>query len=168
MFSVEKYMDGVSSQIEQKKKKESSNINPNSINQISLKHGISPSTVKARMKKGLTLEEAVSLEVKNKECIDHLGNKYKNITDMCNHYNITTDTYYYRIKAGWSIENALLAKKSEKALGITCQDHLGTVYSSKSEMCKKYGINRCTFNQRIKNGWSLEDALTKVTEKNKP
>jgi hypothetical protein len=39
-------------------------------------------------------------------------------------------------------------------------DHLGRKYQSKTEMCKVYGIKRGTFDDRIRHGWSLEDALT--------
>lgn len=40
-------------------------------------------------------------------------------------------------------------------------DHLGNVYSSKTEMCKKYGIELNTYSWRIASGWNLKDALTK-------
>ena len=42
----------------------------------------------------------------------------------------------------------------------TCCDHLGNEYRSVSEMCRQYNICRTVFNCRIKNGWTLEKALT--------
>ena len=42
----------------------------------------------------------------------------------------------------------------------TYTDHLGNVYSTKSAMCEAYGITMNTFNGRIANGYTLEEALT--------
>ena len=42
----------------------------------------------------------------------------------------------------------------------TCQDHLGNTYASRTEMLKKYNIPNSTFGNRMKRGWSLEQALT--------
>lgn len=41
-----------------------------------------------------------------------------------------------------------------------CKDHLGKEYDSISEMCRAYKISRSGFKNRIKNGMSLEEALT--------
>ena len=40
-------------------------------------------------------------------------------------------------------------------------DHLGNEFISEIEMCKHYGINKGTYRNRIRNGWSKEDALSK-------
>lgn len=40
------------------------------------------------------------------------------------------------------------------------KDHEGTEFPSITALCEYYGIERKTFCQRIKRGWSLEDALT--------
>ena len=42
---------------------------------------------------------------------DHLGCKYKSVQEMCNHYHISAQTYYYRIKHGYTLEQALILKK---------------------------------------------------------
>lgn len=46
-------------------------------------------------------------------------------------------------------------------------DHLGNKFRSKAELCKYYGIGYGLFEGRIKNGWSLEKALTTKTRKSK-
>lgn len=46
-----------------------------------------------------------------------------------------------------------------------CTDHLSNSYSSVKKMCEAYGINYSTFKGRIKNGWSLETALSKKAVK---
>ena len=45
-----------------------------------------------------------------------------------------------------------------------CRDHNGTEYPSMSEMCRAYDIGLMTYRERIKNGWEIEDALTREVE----
>lgn len=40
------------------------------------------------------------------------------------------------------------------------KDHTGKEFSSITALCEYYGIERKTYCQRIKRGWSVEDALT--------
>ena len=41
-----------------------------------------------------------------------------------------------------------------------CTDHLGNTFPSQKAMCKHYHITKDSFNKRIKNNWTLKDALT--------
>lgn len=43
------------------------------------------------------------------------------------------------------------------------EDHLGNKYSSLKDMCKFYGVSRSLYSYRIKQGWSLKDALEKTS-----
>jgi len=45
------------------------------------------------------------------------------------------------------------------------RDHTGREFRSISEMCGFYGIPRTTYLDRMRNGWSQEDALTKHAER---
>ena len=47
-----------------------------------------------------------------------------------------------------------------KGVSAPVLDHLGNRYSSRSEMCSKYGISAGMFRNRMRQGWSLEDTLT--------
>lgn len=93
-----------------------------------------------------------------KKVVDHLGQEYKSISDMCKHYNISIQLYDFRLKKGWTQEKALttLAQKID-----TATDHLGQEYPSVAAMCKHYGIKTSVYNTRRKFNWSIEDALTK-------
>ena len=42
-----------------------------------------------------------------KECYDHLGNKFKSLTDLCKAYNITRYNYRDRKNQGWTLEEIL-------------------------------------------------------------
>lgn len=95
-----------------------------------------------------------------KPVTDYLGNTYPSLSNMLEHYGITKERYYSRIKQGWSLQETLTTQgnRNYKA-GI--KDHLGNSYSSERAMCKHYNIKHNAFQRRRKQGWSLEDALTK-------
>ena len=104
---------------------------------------------------------------------DHLGCEYKTVQEMCNHYHISVQTYYYRIKHGYTLEQALIFKKEDtrniaKTKFDNCQnpvdkeeriDNLGNIYPSKTQMCEQYGISRGSYDYRRKLGWTVEKAL---------
>lgn len=96
----------------------------------------------------------------SKECTDHLGNKYPTLTAMAKAYGLTQACLSRRMNHyHWDLERSLTTPAKANG-GNVCFDHNGTRYRSESLMCSKYGIGRKTFRWRIKNGWSLEAALT--------
>ena len=87
---------------------------------------------------------------------DHLGNEFKNTTEMCKHYNIEISTFSKRISRGDTLEQALRSvNKSEE-----CYDHLGNRFKSLSLMCKHYNITEKAYLNRLKKGWDIESVLT--------
>lgn len=61
-------------------------------------------TVLARLRRGWTLEEALTKEIdesnKPKICKDHLGNSYDSFVEMCKTYNKNITTVQNRLKKG--------------------------------------------------------------------
>lgn len=98
--------------------------------------------------------------------LDHLGNEYTSVDDMCDYYKVSKDKFLARIKLGWSLDKALTVEVNVSAHGQIAKDHLGNVYRSMDEMCKKYGITKNKLNYRLRAGWSLKDALTKGNKSN--
>lgn len=45
--------------------------------------------------------------------------------------------------------------------GRGVEDHLGNIFKTKKAMALHYGLNETLIEKRLRNGWSLEDALTK-------
>ena len=121
-----------------------------------------------RLKAGYTLEQALTgagiqhggpRGGPTKKCTDHLGNTYDSIEDMRQHYHVKIKAYYYRLRAGYTLEQALTGdgmKYGKKA----CTDHLGNTYDSIEDMCQHYHITGQTYNGRLKAGYTLEKALT--------
>ncbi|MBO5435953.1 hypothetical protein J6A31_09175 [bacterium] len=127
-------------------------------NKMCQHYGIKQACYIARLKRGLTQEQALTTPTKAKEpMFDHHGNQYETLAKMCEHYGITVKHYHERKSYGWSLEKILTAPLKTTP---TTKDHLGNTFSSKKEMYKHYGINESIAADRKKKGMSLEKILT--------
>ena len=135
-----------------------------SVVEMCLYWGVNVACYRDRCLLGWSLEEALTIPEITRQlcCIDHLGNEFDSITSMCHAYSINPDLFKRRLYLGWPLKEALTRDVSEQS-GICCVDHTGHVFDSISAMCRYWQIAPASFNHRLKNGWSLEDALTKVT-----
>lgn len=98
-----------------------------------------------------------------RDCVDHLGNSYPSVRDMCRHYGVAFDTYYSRLHNGWTLKDTLTKSKVGGTRGrgaIKCTDHEGNVFESRIEMANYWGIDIMVLNKRQRLGWSLKRALT--------
>lgn len=50
---------------------------------------------------------------------------------------------------------------------IRCKDHLGNEFDTMTAMCRFWNVERARFIYRIKNGWSIKNALTTPARKMK-
>lgn len=94
---------------------------------------------------------------------DHLGNQYNDFDEMCAAYvekwDCTFEVFERRFKEGWDLEHCLKGKFAV--------DHLGNEYKNKRLMAYAYGITYSNFTNRIRRGFSIEEALTvPVQERN--
>lgn len=126
---------------------------------------VTGSTYISRLKQGLSVEMALTKKTNREEVTDHLGNTYKTLGEMCSNYEKGIDIVCERLKRGWSLEKALTQPIRKINSFRECTDHLGEHFSSISDMCVKYKINRTLYNYRIKAGYNQEDALTKPVKK---
>jgi hypothetical protein len=130
--------------------------------EIACYYKISDNSLNRYIKMGLSVAEAIKKCMESEthtECHDHKGNMFNNVAQMCDKYHVGTACFYTRIALGWSLKEALTTAVNEHA-GKECYDHVGNVFPSKSSMCRFYEIPLNTFYSRLKNGWSLEKALT--------
>ena len=91
-------------------------------------------------------------------CIDHLGNRFNSVIDMCNYYHVKPCTYYERLEHGNTLEQALIGIKQ-------VFDHMGNRYTKVLDMCHAYGVSTGRYYWRRKHGWSVEEALTGIRKK---
>ena len=134
-------------------------------NQMCKAYGKTSSMVRARLKNGWSLEEALTFSKYDKiySCKDHLGQEYSSQQEMCEHYGIAYRTFRHRIINGISLKDALAIPTGnirDGKISKPIKDHKGKIYDSKRQMCQTYGISVHTYDNRIKLGWSVKQALT--------
>lgn len=118
-------------------------------------------TVRSRLRKNMTLEEAIETPVLNKSpARDHLGNDYPSLAAMARAWNLRPNVLGHRLELGWTIERALTSNN-----GI---EYAGDKFKNYRELCTFYDFPYPVFMQRIRKGWDVELALnTPVKHKNK-
>ncbi len=124
-------------------------------------YGILVQTFKSRLKRGMSLEDALTqtLDRKIMPCKDHKGICYEKLSDMCDAYNINMSSYYNRIRLGWSLKDTLETPcYGDK--GIRCTDKKGNKYDSIKKMVESNGITASCYYDRIKRGLSPDEAIS--------
>lgn len=128
-----------------------------SFNQMCISYGTTERTVKERLSKGWTLENALTKSNQtNHPCVDHLGNRYASVKAMLITYGISASVFKHRKQKGWDLKRILETPYRVNA----CVDHLGNKFPSRTAMCEFYRIPRREFYRRLAERWSLKDALT--------
>lgn len=128
--------------------------------------GISRTTYLSRINMGWSVEKALTFTIREEskhkgEVVDHLGNKFKSLSQMLKHWGISPATYYNRThKEGLSMEEALTKPIAKTYSFQEVTDHLGNKYRSLSLMARTYGIKPITLRDRLERGWSVREALT--------
>lgn len=132
-----------------------------SVSEMCRVYGIRPDNFCQRRKRGWTLEETLTSK-RQTQVQDHLGNTFEDINAMCAHYGVKRSTYSQRLRNGATVEQALSAARhsSGDRTGMPTTDHLGNNYPSQRAMCRQYGIKVAAFRARLRNGFTLEEALT--------
>ena len=124
-------------------------------------YGFSLSYLSSKLSKGISLEEAVNSYKGHKEFrVDHLGNVFPSTQSMAKEYGVSHASILYHIRKGKTPAEALKHLLTEGEAKRKVTDHKGNSFSSNTEMAKYYNVNFKTFRDRIKRGWSLEEALT--------
>lgn len=90
--------------------------------------------------------------------MDHLGNVYNTVTEMCKHYGISLTLYMKRRERGKSIEEAL-------APVLKYSDGAGNKFPTKKAIANRYGIKYTTFIMRLKNGHTVDEAIAGGNER---
>ena len=123
-------------------------------------YGIEKWVYQERKKKGLPLEiclDPTYIVNEKKQIYDHLGNSFKTANEMCKHWDVNYSTYGERIRAGWTIEEALANKKSTET---SVYDHLGNKFDNTRRMIEYHGVTEGTYYTRKSQNLSLEECLS--------
>lgn len=119
--------------------------------------GVTYTTFKARLDKGLSLEIALQPFPLNRTIsIDHHGKKYSSIREMCRVYGIDEYTFRDRLNKGWSLKKCLSKGKVYKQ---DFYDHLGRHYVSLVAMAHAWNIPVGRLRDRLSRQWLIKEAL---------
>lgn len=126
--------------------------------------GISHRSYNKRRDKGWSLERILTTPVRKtpeaEKCVDFKGNVFPSLQSMAKEYEVSHASILYHIRKGKTSAEALKHLLTEGKGKRKVTDHKGNSFSSNTEMAKYYNVNFDTFRDRIKRGWSLEEALT--------
>lgn len=119
-------------------------------------YGISFTTVKSRIDRGIPLEEALVSKGKRKDIIVN-GVSYSSLREACSVLGVSYEKIKCRVRRGKTLDEAFNIKavnmsKKEVSLG-------GTNYSSLNEACREKGVSFYKIRSRLGRGWSVEEAF---------
>ena len=116
-----------------------------------------------RLNAGWSLEKILTTppkpinDMSAKTHIDHLGNVYESQNALCRAYNISKSMFATRIKAGWTLEDALT--KPVQPPGIKIKDYLNREFPALKDLSKFYGLEK--YSLQGLNGQNIEEMLKK-------
>ncbi len=126
-------------------------------------HGVSYVTYWSRIDKGYTQREALGIDKKeiingNAKSYVVNGKHYSSQTSLCDAHDTPVITFQNRLKRGWSVEEALNLKKTDKGREKQ-QCFEGKEYDSTKDLCDAHGVPTRTYHGRLEKGWTQREAL---------
>ncbi len=131
-------------------------------------YGINRNVYYDRMRRGWNKEKTLTEPVKNNGWYDGKivfhGKQYRSISELCDCYGISYKKVITRLWRGYDLEKALIPRVVHSNWKKSV-DHKGNEYPSFNKMCKQYDQCASVVRSRLDNGWSLQEALEKSTNK---
>jgi len=137
------------------------NVKYSCIEDAAKAHGIKAGTVKSRLRRGWTINQAFGVKQKilvAGKSVTVEGVKYGNLRLAAEAYGCDQDTVRSRVtKCGWTLRQALNIDKRKKTVSIK-----GVIYPSLHAAADDFGVPSEVVYRRIKRGYSPVDALTTI------
>ena len=129
--------------------------------------------VESRLRNGWSLEEAFGLKDRRSrpnnspaisaanrtKSITFQGNLYQSTGQLALAYGIKPATLYYRLRNGWTIEQAIGHDERPQINPRVDYHKINNEKFSTQELVKKYDVDISTFRARRKRGWNLGQCL---------
>lgn len=128
-----------------------------SISSFCKEHGLNYQFVRSRLKRGWSLEDAISKPKKTTRAVNitsYRGKEYDSVMALCKEHDLDYDLVTNRLRCGWNLEDALSRKKLE--YGVLYD---GKLYKSGAELAREFGISISTFKSRLYHGYSIEESI---------
>ncbi len=129
--------------------------------------GISPATFHNRLKKGWSCKQALGFEEYIPPKAYFQGIEYESEKAMAEAFGIEFYSYRSKLALGWTQEEALgitLRKKTEASVEEKIEFR-GKEYETERELAAEYGVNYTNYKNRIRFGWTREEALEIIPRK---
>ena len=124
-------------------------------------NGLHPNTIRYRLKRGLSLEEAVAVSTKNTPRLITIDGDTRSLAEWLRHYNRDHATFYYRIARGYSEQDAITTPLQNRSSALPRADEFDTplkgragVYAIRCKPTRRYYIGSSTILLSAKNRWS--------------
>lgn len=139
------------------------------ISQWARELNIQPTLIQSRIKKGLPVDKILSTKVRNRQKLITFNGKTLNIREWAKLTGLSEQVIGRRINKGWSAEKALTVSTKD---GFFVGNNNGKnnhyiTFNGKtlslSDWAREVGISNKTISERLRNGWSIERALTEPT-----
>ena len=114
-------------------------------------HKVIPETCLNRLRRGLSLEEALAPSEGRKAIKDHLGNIYASTAELCHHYGIRYETFAQQLSRGKSVEEVLTGTNA-------CEGLDGKTFANLKQLAQHYGLPYSTV-QRARATLSKDEFL---------
>lgn len=136
--------------------------------------------VEDKMLEGLSLNDIIStygnINIAELKYVDHIGNRFYTIEDMCKYWRIGIDLYKHGIQHGRNFHSILneairienIKAKENDGVKKIWRAPDGKEYTSFRSMCREYNVCPETARQRLKKGLSLSEALANRKYTKKP
>ncbi len=124
-------------------------------------YGLTFPQLEHRLTKGMSLERALTTPVKGhvRTVTDCFGQTFASISAAARFYGLQAETLAHKLRNGTSFaEISLQLTEGSKDANIT--DHRGQIFRSQKAMAEHWGIKPLMYSDRIRNGWTKEEALT--------
>ena len=137
-------------------------IKYNSLLELAEAYGIKANTLRERLRRGIPIDKAVA----GKGClrsVEYGGKTYVSLSDLSESLNISYLNLLRRINNGLSVDVSVkecleISRGERKKI-----EFRGEWYPSYSALAKAWGISKQILSLRLKNGWTLEEAVTTPT-----
>ena len=124
-------------------------------------NGLHPNTIRYRLKRGLSLEEAVAVSTKNTPRLITIDGDTRSLAEWLRHYNRDHATFYYRIARGYSEQDAITTPP-QHATALPRADKYDEplkgragVYAIRCKPTRRYYIGSSRILLSAKNRWSF-------------
>lgn len=106
-------------------------------------------------------DSQLRLLLSRKGAIEFKGKLYNSYSELAKEFNIHPSYISRKLSDGLTLEEVVSEHNTRWV------DHLGNHYNLLGDMLDYWGVQRRTYGERLKRGWSLEEALTGERKKNK-